>query len=66
MKWNGRPDPGEPTQCRVHGNEGHSLPRDAGVRRKGLVGPGQALPQAELKEQSGDKTTPGLLFDGKE
>lgn len=34
MKWNGRPDPGERTQCRVHRNEGHSLPRDASVRRK--------------------------------
>lgn len=46
MKWNGRPDPGERTQCRVHRNEGHSLPRDASVSRKGPAGPGQTVPLA--------------------
>lgn len=46
MKWNGRPDPGERTQCRVHRNEGHSLPRDASVRRKGPAGPGQTFEAA--------------------
>lgn len=38
MKWNGRPDPGERTQRRVHRNEGHSLPRDGNVSRAGPAG----------------------------
>lgn len=42
MKWNGRPDPGERTQCRVHRNEGHSLPGDASVSGKDPASPGQA------------------------
>lgn len=41
MKWNGRPDPGERTQRRVHRNEGHSLPRDGSVSRTGPAGPGR-------------------------
>lgn len=41
MKWNGRPDPGERTRRRVHRNEGHPLPGDAGVSGDG---PGQARP----------------------
>lgn len=48
MKWNGRPDPGERTQCRVHRNEGHSLPGDASVSRKGPAGPGQTVAQGSF------------------
>lgn len=48
MKWNGLPDPGERTQCRVHRNEGHSFPRDASVSRKGPAAPGQTVTQAAL------------------
>lgn len=46
MKWNGRPDLGERTQRRVHRNEGHSLPRDAIVSRKGPAGFGQTVEAA--------------------
>lgn len=52
MKWNGRPDPGERTQRRVHRNEGHSLPRDASVSGKGPAGPGQAVTQPASWYQS--------------
>lgn len=49
MEW--APNPGERTQWCVYGNEGHSLPRDAGVSRKGLTGGGQTSPQADQPEQ---------------
>lgn len=48
MKWNGRPDPGERTQRRVHRNEGHSLPGDASVSRKGPAGHDQRVLRAAL------------------
>lgn len=48
MKWNGRPDPGERTRRRVHRNEGHPLPGDAGVSGDG---PGQARPGSSPTDQ---------------